>query len=262
MDEIKEEKKVTKPPTPKKKKAKKYKTLKRAGSKRIVISDTVDCYLTPKAIKYCHNFVSNGGNKTKAGRDAGFLPNYVFSKSFTNNPYIPMYIEKLQKDLMEFDQLEGEPAESYADRVRKNGGIFIVKRLLNIMNYSPSRVCRWDNSGVEYFPSEEISPEDMSAIKSITSETTEYMGKNPRKTTKLRLEVCDPMAAMKEFRDLVGIDYKKDSDANAAMDLLKDFLANNKKTGIFPTMPTPETDPSLLLTKEEEETPMSDVVRH
>lgn len=237
-----------KPPTPKDKKVKVY--------------EGVECYLSPKAILYCKNVVANGGNKMKALRDAGLSKSYTMSKSFKKNTYIPIYIEQLRKEFLEYDNGEGDTSESYVDHIKKNIGRVILKRLVDTVNFRLDRVQRWDNKELEIFPSEDLSPEDIAAIKGITYEKTEFHGKNPRTTFKLKVDVYDANQAMKEIRDMVGLDYKKDQDSTYLLEQLKTMLVDQKREKIFPTMPNPETDPSLLKTDDGEETSVSDMTKH
>ena len=261
MEDIKKE------PTPKNKPKPKLKPKKKAGkplgSIRVQVQDGVECYLSPKIIAYCKNLVTNGGNKSKAARDAGFSSSFLYSPYFKKNKYIPMYIEKLQEDFLCIGMGEEESAESYVDHIKSSAGKLILKRLVDITNARLSRIQTWSNNGIDIIPSQQLSPEDDAAIESITIEKTEFHGKNPRTTIKITTKLYDAMKAMKEIREMVGINYTKDQDMASAMDQIKDMLVKQKAAGIFPTAPTPETDPSLLLKQEEEgQIPMSDITRH
>jgi hypothetical protein len=228
------------------------------------VYEGVECYLSPKQIQYCKNVLANGGNRAKAARDSGYSSNYPYSKGFKDNKYIPLYMEKLRRDFMEFGAEDGSNSETYVDHIKKNIGRIVLKRLVDIANFRQNRVQKWGTKGeTEYIPDDEISPEDMAAIKGITSETTEFFGKNPRKTVKMKIEVYSATDAIKEIRDMIGLDFKKDQDSMYLIDQLKNMLVNQKKEGIFPTMPTPETDPTIMqIQEEEDQIPMSEVTRH
>jgi hypothetical protein len=247
-------KKTKKPPTPKTK----------AG---VQVYDGVECNLSPRAAMYCRNLVVNGGNKAKAARDAGLSKGYGNSRACKENKYIPIYIEQLRKEILEvggsFD--ENDTSENYVEHIRKCIVKSTLKRIVNVANFNVHRIIKArDNNGIEYLPDDQISPEDHAAIANWTVETTEYGGKNPRKTTKIKPEIYDSMKAIESLQKLMGMDFKKGQDAEYLLDQIKNMLSDQKKSGIFPTMPTPETEPTLLLTKEEEEgqVPMSDVTRH
>jgi septum formation topological specificity factor MinE len=247
-------KKTKKPPTPKDK-----------GEVRSYAG--VECNLSPRVVKYCKNLIVNGGIKAKAARDAGLASTYPYSDSYKRNKYIPIYLEQLRKEILEFggNVDDNETSENYVEHIRKHIGRNLLKRYVDIANFNVRRIIKTrDKNGIEYLPDDQISPEDHAAIANWTVETTEYGGKNPRKTTKIKPEIYDSMKAMESLQKLIGIDYKKGQDAEYLIDQLKNMLVDQKKTGIFPTMPTPETEPALLLTKEEEEgqVPMSDVTRH
>ena len=227
----------------------------------------VECNLTPKVVMFCKNFVVNGGNKSKAARDAGLGKQYPFSKAFKNNKYIPIYIQQLRKEILEFggEVDDNEISENYVEHIRKHIIKSSLKRIVNVANFNVHRIiAKRDNKGIEYLPDDQISPEDHAAIANWTVETTEYGGKNPRKTTKIKPEIYDSMKAIESLQKLMGMDFKKGQDAEYLLDQLKNMLANQKKEGIFPTLPTPETDPTLLITKEEEEgqVSMSEVTKH
>ena len=237
-----------KPPTPKDKKQKVY--------------ERVECYLSPKVIQYCKNLVANGGNKQKALREAGLNKNYNNSKTYKKNIHIPKYIEQLKNEFLEYDNGEGRDSDTYVDHIKKNIGKVILKRLVDTVNFRLDRVQRWDNTELEIYPSEDLSPEDISAIKSITYEKTEFHGKNPRTTFKMKIDAYDANQAMKEIRDMVGLDFKKDQDSTYLIEQLKTMLVDQKREKIFPTMPNPETDPSLLNPDDGEETSVSDMTKH
>jgi hypothetical protein len=231
----------------------------------VPVYEGVECNLSPRAAMYCRNLVVNGGNKSKAARDAGLGKGYPGSKSCKNNKYIPIYIEKLRNELMEFGGSvdENETSENYIEHIRKFVGRNLLKIYVDVMNFKVHRiVAKRDNNGIEYLPDDQISPEDHNAIANWTVETTEYGGKNPRKTTKIKPEIHPKLKAMESLQSILGIDFKKGQEAEYWMNQFKNFLVNQEKQGIFPTLPTPETNPSLLLTKEEEEISMSDVTKH
>ena len=245
-------KKTKKPPTPK---------------EDVKVYEGVECNLTPRVAIYCRNLAVNGGNKSKAARDAGLSKGYPGSRACKNNKYIPIYLEQLRKEIIEvggnFD--ENDTSENYVEHIRKCIVKSTLKRIVNVANFNVHRIIKTrDNNGIEYLPDDQISPEDHAAIANWTVETTEYGGKNPRKTTKIKPEIYDSMKAIESLQKLMGMDFKKGQDAEYLLDQLKNMLSDQKKAGIFPTMPTPETEPALLLTKEEEEGQecMSDVTRH
>lgn len=244
-------KKTKKPPTPKK-------------SEGVKVYEGVECYLTPKQREYCKNFVVNGGIKAKALREAGLGPGYAWTPAFKNNKYIPIYIEQLRKEFLEMGGETPEDSDSYADYLKKVGSKLILKRHMDIINFRFNRAAKWDKSGLDIIDSDLLSPEDLAAIKEVTIEKTEYGGRNPRTTIKARVIPYDANTSMKEVREMLGIDFKKDQDSAFILDQLKNMLANQKKEGIFPTMPTPETDPTLLATNKEEEgqEAMSEITRH
>lgn len=242
--------KKKKPPTPKKK----------TGETKVY--EGVECYLTPKQRKFCKNFVVNGGIKAKALREAGYGANYAYSPTFKNNKYIPLYIEQLRKEFIEFGEEGVEDSESYADFIKKSASKLILKRHIDVINFRFNRAAKWNKEGLEIFDSETLSPEDLAAIKEVTIEKTEYGGRNPRTTIKARVVPYDANVSMKEVREMLGIDFKKDQDTTYILDQLKNMLANQKKSGIFPTLPTPETDPSLLKVSEEETVSVSEMTKH
>jgi hypothetical protein len=228
--------------------------------------DGVECNLSPRVLLFCKNLVVNGGNKSKAARDAGLGKGYTCSKSFKNNKYIPIYVDKLRKEILEFggEIDDNEISENYVEHIRKHIIKSSLKRIVNVANFNIHRIiAKRDSNGIEYLPDDQISPEDHAAIANWTVEITEYGGKNPRKTTKIKPDIYDAMKAIETLQKSMGVDFKKGQDADYLLDQLKNMLANQKKEGIFPTLPTPETDPTLLVTKEEEgQIPMSEVTKH
>jgi len=242
-------KKTKKPPTPK---------------EEMKVYEGVECNLTPKQRKYCKNLAVNGGNMAKAARDAGLSGKYPYTKSCKANVYIPIYVEKLKREFLEMGGEAPEDSDSYADYLKKVGSKLILKRHMDIINFRFNRAANWNKDGLDIIDSNLLSVEDLAAIKEVTIERTEYGGKNPRTTFKARVIPYDANTSMKEVREMLGIDFKKDQDSMFILDQLKNMLSDQKKSGIFPTLPTPETDPTLLITKEEEEAqvPMSDVTRH
>lgn len=59
--------------------------------------------LKPKQIKFCHEFISNGGNITQAMQSAGYSKAYADAKGylFIQNPEIKAHIEQLQEKVEE-----------------------------------------------------------------------------------------------------------------------------------------------------------------
>ena len=257
-----------KKPTPKIKPKKKSKVKvmtagdKRGNCRKVQVQEGVECYLTPKTILYCKNFVYNGGNKAKAARDSGLSNNFPHSKYLKNHKYIPMYIEKLKTDLIVTGEDEEITSDSYVDHIKSNVGKLVVKRYADIINCRADRIYSWGPDGIILFDSESLSPEDAAAIETVSVEKTEFLGRNPRTTTKMSVKLYSPLVAMEKLTSLLGINFSKDQDAAYAAEQLKDMLVKQKAAGILPSAPTPETDPTLLMTTEEDQDSMSNVTKH
>jgi len=214
--------------------------------------------LTPKQVMFCRHLLSNGFNKAKAARDAGYAGQevgYVLYKK----PHVRSYIDRLKLEQTI------SPAGIIHD---ETGDITTTRRLLqefvNLGLADITRVCRWGKDYMAVFPSESLPPEISAAIKKVNFEEVEFTGKTPKIVRKVSVEMHEKKGALDSAARVMGMfDQEGKQDPVEIADKLRGILETANAGLSLPRMPDPNLDHTLrIVPDEEDQTPISDQVKH
>lgn len=202
--------------------------------------------LSVKELHFCELFLRNGNDHVKAAKEAGYRP--TMGKKLLKNHRIASYIN--EKLIDKFDMT--------SDNIRKEIGC--------VINANIKDVCVWDENSIKVIPSDQLSRETTAGIQEITFRQTEFMGKGgqPGKIVteaKVKMHSKGPMLYL--AAKMQGL---LDQDGNTDLSELGDKvrgIVDQTTSGLYlPTLPDPATLVIEPMVQEEEETAVSDRVKH
>lgn len=130
-------------------------------------------------------------NATAAARRAGYSDG-SYGRQLLTKPHVEAAIRE-QKDN------RAQRTEITADRVLEELGRIGFAQIGTAFG--------WDEESVAFVPSEDLTPDEMAAVRSVRAETTHFRREDGTHETqiKLRLEMHDKIAALREIGKHLGI---------------------------------------------------------
>lgn len=190
--------------------------------------------LTPQQRAFCEQYVANGRNGTQAAIAAGYGAKsaHVRASKLLAMPKIQEFLAELvipaaAKALDELGKVaraqevreqeltarEGEVArEETLEELRDRVKAAMIKSLCGMAFTSMADLASWTESGVQFVPSAELTPEQIEAIETIESHVSEgesQDGKSLYRNAFLKIKRHDRRGAMKDLRELLELGPRK-----------------------------------------------------